>query len=629
MCGIAGAIAFRKKLDPAAIVRATKALEHRGPDDTGVEQVANGETEAVFGNRRLAILDLSPCGHMPMQDAESGDWITYNGEIFNFKDLRTELKNLGHQFTSRSDTEVILASYARWGPAFLHRLRGMFAIAIFDKAKQQLFIARDRFGIKPLYFWQDADSLIFSSEVRSLLKSGVPRKLNPVGVAQYTLFGSVYDPETIIEGVHSLLPGHYLLWHEGKMQINRYWDLAAAAAEPDERYLNEAGVLKNIHQLLEESVSLHTVSDVPVSVFLSGGIDSTAVAAILNRQQRHIQSYSVVFKEADYTESSFSRLVAERFKTEHHEIVLSQDDAKALIPEAMSALDQPSFDGTNSYVVAQQVRRAGFKVALSGLGGDELFAGYGTTHTVPQIERWLALLQSLPLAMRQGVAAMLSSAFNSGDQRRKLKALLVSKNGIDVYALMRQVFTKPQVENLLAHHEDSVFERAFAPLSRDRNLIQKMDPVNRVSYLEQTGYMRNTLLRDTDAMSMANSLEVRVPMIDHVLAEYLIRIPGQMKVKHGTPKYLLSSALSAMLPREIVFRRKQGFVLPFQHWLRGDLGKEVVSTFESSAQSPLAEYIRPEYLQTVWQQFTRGETSWSRPWSLYTLHRWCAINMEN
>lgn len=629
MCGIAGAIAFRKQADLAAVTRATEAISHRGPDDVGVEQVSSGDVSAVFGNRRLAILDLSPCGHMPMRDDASGDWISYNGEIFNFKDLRNELVGLGHHFKSRTDTEVILAAYAKWGPQFLHKLRGMFAIAIFDKAKQQLFLARDRFGIKPLYFWQDSDSLCFSSEVRSLLKMGIPKKLNAVGVAQYTLFGSVYDPETIIEGVHSLLPGHYLLWHEGKIQINRYWDLAAAASVEEERFLDEAGVIKNVQQLLEESVSLHTVSDVPVSVFLSGGIDSSAIAAILHSQQRNLQTFSVVFKEADFTERNYSRLMAAKLCTEHHEIVLSQDDAKAVIPEAMAAMDQPSFDGTNSYVVSQQVRNAGFKVALSGLGGDELFAGYGTTRNVPKIESWMRTIQSVPAELRSAFAAVGGGWFDSSDQRRKLRTLLLSKNGMDAYALMRQVFTKNQAEQLLAHQEKSVFARAFAPIGGERKQLEKLDPINRVSYLEQTGYMRNTLLRDTDAMSMANSLEVRVPMIDHVLAEYLMRVPGSMKVRAESPKYLLSSALKKMLPNEIVQRPKQGFVLPFHHWLRGDLGNEVSTTFERSGDSPLAGYLRSDYLQEVWKQFTEGRTTWSRPWSLYTLHRWCAINMGN
>lgn len=626
MCGIAGAIS-RTRIPDGAIQAATAALAHRGPDDQGVERITHARGEATLGNCRLAIQDLSPAGHMPMHDAATGNWITFNGEIYNFRELKQELGQQGARFTSDSDTEVVLAGYARHGVAWFTRLRGMFGLAIFDAAKQEVIVARDRFGIKPLYYAQRGETLYFASEIRALLRTGAfERKLDPVALYQFLTFGSVYDPETMIEGVHSLPAGHVLRSDGARLEVQPFWKLAEAFAPHGEEDL--AGAEKKVRALVLDSIRKHIVSDVPVSLFLSGGIDSTVLALALKELEvPALHSFSVIFAEADHSEAEDAKLVAQRAGMMHHELPLAQSDVLRDIPMILQALDQPSFDGVNSYVISAAVRKAGYKVALSGLGGDEVFAGYSTFADVPRLTRWQDWARKgWPLSLAT------SAATRTEDQRKKLRAIL-GRPYHPAYGVMRMMFVPETANRLARAHQDGIVERALAPLRRSLDESAGLDAINQVSYLELSNYMRNTLLRDADSMSMASSLEVRVPFVDQELIGYVAGLAGRLKMGRlqmggRRPKSLLTGAFADVLPEEIVYKKKQGFTLPFQHWLGGELRPMLEASFATAGADGLSEYLDADAVREVWQAFLAGKTSWTRPWSLFVLERWCQYNLS-
>ena len=635
MCGIFGIVAHKERIPPGLLERGTRSLAHRGPDDSGTIVLRDGESEIGLGNRRLAILDLSPLGHQPMHDPETGNWIAYNGEIYNFQVVRKELERSGTHFVSHSDTEVLLKGYVRWGESCLSRFRGMFVFALWDNRRHQLFLARDPMGIKPLYYAQAGPYLVFASEVRSLLGTGLfARKPHPAGLVNYLTFGSAYDPLTPIESVQALAAGHYLIWKDGIVQQSCYWDLVDTpvsenSALPTLQVENEAVAASRLQPILEEAIRMQLVSDVPVGIFLSGGIDSSALVSIISRQGVTASTFSIVFKEADFSEAQHSRAVATAFHTDHHEIEVSQSDVLAAIPDALGAMDLPTMDGVNTYFVSRETRKAGVKVALSGLGGDEVFAGYSSFRTVPRSERFTRTWKHFPQAGRSGISAVFSAVAPESDQNRKL-ALLMSNNGeaIHPYFVSRMLFTPGQQELLLCHHDLSVVQCATASQRNTLNRSLGLDPVNRVSYLESRCYMLNTLLRDSDFMSMSQGLELRVPLIDHQLAKTVMALPGRWKV-NGTPKKLLVNALKRALPDEIVHRPKRGFTLPFEHWMRQELRSEIEPVLEPKRidNGPLGGSLRGNAVQSIWQSFLSRRVSWSRPWSLYVLQRWFEKNL--
>jgi len=646
MCGIFGIIGRNAPVATEVLERATRSLSHRGPDDSGTVILCDSTREAVeigLGNRRLAIIDLSPQGHQPMNDPTTGNWIVYNGEVYNFREVREKLAQAGVLFRSNSDTEVILKAYAYWGEKCLHEFRGMFAFAIWDPGLHRLFIARDPMGIKPLYFYQSDQYFIFSSEVRTLLGTGlVPRTLDSAGLVNYLTFGSLYDPNTLVEGVNALPPGCYLTWEEGLLKQEQYWDLVGPNIL--EQNLAEdcdyscAGAEKRgkletqVAEVLDESVRMQLVSDVPVGVFLSGGIDSSSLVGILSRNGVRPSTFSIVFREEDYSEAKYSRAVAQHFRTDHHEITVAQSDFFAAIDPAIHAMDLPTIDGINTYFVSEQTRAVGVKVVLSGLGGDEMFAGYSSFRTVPQMERFATAWDRMPGAFRNPLANIFAALAPSSDQNRKLTTLARDGGGIvHPYFLSRMLFTPEQQSVLLSEMKASpaAFQRAEKPPSESLTRAQSLDPVNRVSYLESRCYMLNTLLRDSDFMSMAHGLEVRVPLIDHRLARRVLALPGSWKLNSGTPKPLLVNALGGQLPEKIVHRRKRGFTLPFEHWLRDALRPVVEESLRKIGDGVLGTRISERAVGGVWEDFLDGRTSWSRPWSLYVLQRWCEQHLSN
>jgi len=628
MCGIIGIISPRPRDQVVdAAERAMRAIAHRGPDDQGLEIIpASAGRTLVLGHTRLSILDLSSAGHQPMRDCSTGDWITYNGEVFNFREVRSTIT--GRSFTSESDTEVILAGLADRGTKAIDPWRGMFALAWWDLSVETLTLIRDRLGIKPLYYYQSGDELIFASEVRALLSTGlVPRKLSAAALESYLTFGSVEQPLTIIDNVFAVLPGHAVKFCKSQLSEEEYWRIDANARIAQSSVEEE--LVEEIRPLLEEAVKLRLVSDVPVGVFLSGGVDSSALVSLLTRASAApIKTFTISFNEEDFSERDHAARVASRFGTEHHEILMTAGSVLEKLPRALSAMDQPSIDGINSWVVSEAVRNAGLKVAISGLGGDEVFAGYQFFRTADRDEARLRRAQHVPRPIRR-IAARAVGLAVSGNRGTKIENLLESDDlNEPAVRLHRQLFSSRQRESLLggrvaSSNGDSRSNPVSAWMNSQMTRCAQADPINRTSALELGGYLANTLLRDTDSMSMAHALEVRVPFIDHVLVEKMLSIPGHLKIKQGRPKWLLVDAVRD-LPSEIVDRPKKGFEFPFKEWLTGALRDEVTASLESSQMDSIFD---KDAVRSVWNAFERGSISWSRVWSFYVMERWAQCNL--
>jgi asparagine synthase (glutamine-hydrolysing) len=586
------------------------AQRHRGPDDSGVWNLNFEHGQVAFGNTRLAIIDTSSAGHQPMLDRETGNRITYNGETYNFKDLAAEIDVRPR---STSDTEVVLHAYREQGIGVFSKVRGMFALAIWDERRREVVLARDRFGIKPLYYYVSDRLLVFASELRALLATElIPRKLSRSGLDSYLATGSVTAPLTMVEGVRQLMPGHYLqvkATDSGNLKhtLAKFATDEHRSAKPETR--DEAVV--QLRAELQESVRAHLVSDVPLGVFLSGGMDSSALVALLSEvSAQRPKTFSVVFDERDLSEEQYSRLVAQRFNTDHGEIRLNEEQLLAMLPDAIAALDQPSMDGINTYVVSQAVKNAGVTVALSGLGGDELFAGY------PSFRRALKFASMARTSKRVlRAAAGVGGAFSRGSVWREKFWQLAASEGTEeeVYQISRQLFPTSALPQMKTekHRPDT-------------------DIVNTISRLELQGYMANTLLRDTDAMSMAHSLEVRVPFVDVKVIDYVLSLPGEWKLNRrhaAAPKPLLADAVADLLPPDFLARKKMGFTLPFERWLKGRLRPEISAAFQDTQQLQASGLVANQ-ARDLWQRFLRAPRAvgWSRPWSLFVLASWCRLN---
>lgn len=651
MCSISGVIRLTSaRMDKSdlgsSVSRMNAALRHRGPDDQGVVNITadslpnKGTTIDVgLGNTRLAIIDTSQAGHQPMQDPETGNCITYNGETYNYRQLRSEIGDEFGSWHSSSDTEVVLRAYRKWGVKAFAKIRGMFALAIWDQARRRLVLARDEFGIKPLYCFFGPDErypvstgpsqlpsnyLAFASEVRALMASGlVPSVLSADGLSSFLEFGSVQAPLTIVRDVWSLMPGTCLTIAENssdRLEVT-VTDFRSQRSNRTAG-VSQASAKSELRGILEQSVKEHLVSDVPLGVFLSGGMDSSAIVALMSRVSKaRPETFSVVFAEKRFDETRHSRAVAERFNTVHHELTLSEDALFSALPDALTSLDQPSMDGVNTFIVSRAVKSAGITVALSGLGGDELFGGYPSFGRALRMQATNRFTRS---ALRS--LARVGSLAGNGDSRKSkaIQLALSDAHPETVYRISRQLFAPPFVQELM---EVNVSEQR---LGYDSAANGDRDTVSLISKLELKGYMANTLLRDTDSMSMAHSLEVRVPFVDKDVVDCVLSMPGEWKVwpsKIYKSKPLLAELMSDLLPQEFLERPKMGFTLPFEYWMRSRLRPEISSVFDDSARVAKAG-LQQGTVVDVWKKFLQKpkEIGWSRPWSIYVLAKWCQAN---
>jgi asparagine synthase (glutamine-hydrolysing) len=615
MCGIAGLVRFDGAAADAEIARRmTQHLVHRGPDADG----ALSYGPIALGMRRLAVIDVAH-GNQPIFNETGTVGIVYNGELYNFRELRAELIACGHRFATRSDTEVVVHAYEQWGSDCVRRFNGMFAFAILDRridGKPVLFVARDHLGIKPLYFWSDGETLLFASEVRALLASGlITRKLDLDGVRSYLAYGSVQEPYTLIHGITSLAPASTLTISGREVVNERYWRLPAQdAVKPwDESRVDEVRIA------LFNAVEAQLIADVPLGVFLSGGIDSTAIAALMSRTSSDVRSFSLVFDEADYDERHYARIAARHIGTEHHELHLSGAVVRDALPHALGSFDQPSADGLNTYFVSKAARDAGLTVALSGVGGDELFGGYDNHRTALRAEKWGAAARRIPKALYPVAAGALA---RWGGTRYRRVTDLFGDGALPPYFQARRFLSEREVSELL---DPAVVQATqawrparFGELAADS---AERDPVNRVSALELQTYLLSTLLRDTDQMSMAHSLEIRVPLLDVQLVELLFEIDGSHKISTEQPKPLLTHSLGHLMPRESIFRPKQGFVLPIASWLRGTLEERVSRSFLQATPDEAYPFT-PRGLQAMWRRFISGEVGWGHVWAVFILRTW-------
>ena len=639
MCGIAGALFWNSEAGrggrDASVARMVRALEHRGPDGEGIVRCATPDhfgaaaPTVILGHRRLSIIDLSDRASQPMASPRGPIWLTYNGEIYNYREIRRELESCGRVFRSSSDTEVILQGYEEWGGAVVERLRGMFAFALWDGLVQRLWLARDRLGIKPLYVYRGNGYLVFASEVRALLVSGlVPRTLDRTALDQFLAYQSVPEPRTLVRDVRMLAPGHVVrVSADGREVARRYWDLLDSAASTLTTPVDESR--RRVRELLEETTALHLVSDVPVGVFLSGGIDSGAIAALVRQTGVVPRTFSVAFTGTEYDESPYARAMAKSLGTDHTEISLGESDVVAQIPEALASVDHPSGDGTNTFVISRAVREAGLKVALSGLGGDEFFGGYPSFRRLRRVAAFARAWRHSPALMRRVAGHAIRRLGGSSVASIKTAAVLESDGTLpQTYPILRQLFPEAQRIDLLGAEIVAGSRHQGDPyvylLQRTIDREAELDLMSLVSYAEARTYMHDVLLRDTDQMSMSRGLEVRVPLLDHRLVEHLMRMPESAKsTAQGPPKALLIESLAHALPPFCVDRPKRGFVLPLDIWMRGGL-RSFCEQHLGPAGLAGRGICRPAAIQSVWRSYLSGKpsTTWSRPWALVTLNAW-------
>jgi len=622
MCGIAGVFSTRDYR--SQMTRVSSAMAHRGPDDSGVAVLGDRRTHphGVFVHRRLSIIDLTSAGHQPMTACAGRYSITYNGEIYNFPELRDQLEAEGAVFHSNCDTEAILLGWALHGSKFLGRLRGMFAFGLWDRELSKGYLARDAFGIKPLYVAAKPDAFVFASEVRALVESGlVERRLSAAGLASFLNTGSVAEPYTIVEGVMAVRPGTLLeiCFNGDSPEAAPEKQFAGIFPTDEEEVDNLSQSAFQLRNALRDSVAHHLLSDVPIATFLSGGLDSSAIVGIASEvSERPLETFTVTFSEQEYSEGELGRKVAERFSTRHHEVPLSGSDLLDALPAAFGAMDQPSLDGLNTFIVSRAVRSFGIKVALSGLGGDELFAGYPSFRRAAR----LAPLWSLPASVRKLSAV---TAFGlRGVRGEKIRMLMGSSAPAEgAYVASRMLFGDSGVHRLLQAHVHAAAPESYMPRLNGHS---QPSLLRDVSMRELAGYMRNTLLRDSDVFSMAHSLELRVPFLDPAVVRVAARAADSSKLNGGSSKPLLVKAVGDLLPAELMSRPKRGFTLPFDRWMRTDLHHAVDATFSSDDASRVG--LSKSEAQRVWQSFklNRGGVTWSRPWALYTLIRWATEN---
>jgi asparagine synthase (glutamine-hydrolysing) len=640
MCGICGLVGSNQPESIEAVVeRMVGQMPHRGPDDQGIFL----DHSVALGMRRLSIIDLSG-GNQPVLNEDGTVVVVFNGEIYNFPELRRMLEGRGHRFRTRGDTEVIVHAYEEWGEDCVDYFEGMFAFALAETSKStrrgnpRVLLARDRLGIKPLYYTLVDGNLLFASEVRSLLASGkVEPRLSQPGLRSYLLFGSVVEPMTLVEGVFSLPPGHRIIvsaaGHHANIRPESYWDFAESAQPTVHTKRSErSDAATFLRWLLEETIESHLAADVPLGIFLSSGIDSTALVALAAQQATDVHTVTVVFPEREFNEAEQARRTAQRFGTIHRELVLNGQTMLARLHEAVSALDQPSMDGINSYFVSWAARQAGLKVALSGLGGDELFGGYSTFRSTPMACSAAAVARRMPIDLRRLVASAGEAVWKylgRGDAHRKMAAVWRDPSFLPhPYFYTRLLFTPAQVLALLSEDGFATVEPWQDWLAQTAKGSERLDDFTAVTCLESRSYMVNTLLRDSDAMSMAHSLEVRVPFLNHTLVEFVSRLPASVKRSESRPKSLLTEAMEDLLPPEVVFQPKRTFTLPWENWLRMQLKEEVAT--ELSAVAPSLEHsLAVRAFERVWKSFLEGHTSWSRVWSLFVLNRWAKLHLEN
>lgn len=619
MCGITGKIYFEagRRVELTELKRMTDSIVHRGPDDEGHYFDGN----IGLGFRRLSIIDLKS-GHQPLCDSSERYWITFNGEIYNFKEVRTELEKKGYFFKTNTDTEVIVNLYAEYKEKCVDYLRGMFAFVIWDKKEKELFGARDRFGIKPFYYYIDNEKFVWGSEIKSINASeNIKKEIDVEALDAYFAYGYIFDEMSIFKQIRKLKPGHYFYLKpqsENKLVILKYWEVNFT---PDysktEEYWKKA-----VRETLQESVKMRMISDVPLGAFLSGGVDSSSVVALMAMQSNQpIKTFSIGFKEEKYNELNFAKQVSEKYQTDHHEMIVEPESID-LLPKLVQAFDEPFADSSAipTYYVSKFAREF-VTVSLSGDGGDELFAGYNSYSK-------MITLRNNPMNNRLtnkvifgNINKILPDYFYGKGYSYYLSK---NKNDIGAYFCMwkdyerRKLFSE-DIKQKLGEYNSEKFKVS---------ILNKIDAdfISRMQGLDMKTYMVDDILTKVDRASMMNSLEARVPILDHKLAELSFKIPWELKINKTSKKYLLKEAMKDLLSPDILSHKKQGFAVPLSVWFQGDLKSYVNDTLQSNGAN-LYNYVNKNYVDTVLNNHQKGMRDFSgKLWSLLFFNEWLKQN---
>lgn len=610
----------------------TAALLHRGPDSNGIEVVDN----CVLANARLAILDLSERGRQPMSDADCGCWITYNGECYNAAALREWLISRGHVFRSGTDTEVVLHLYAELGDACVEKLRGMFAFAIWDSRQRRLLLARDRLGIKPLYYSLTPDRIVFGSEIKTVLASGLlARRIDAHAVRAFLQLGHIPPPYAPIADVQPLGPAHIATWKHGAFETRCYWDLTPQRATQASVALATKSASEAIAETLSENLvnamRLHLISDVPVALFLSGGVDSAALGVLAQRAgAQMLTALTIGFEDKTFDESESSRRTAELLGIPHSVLTLSAGEMLGGLDHAIWAMDAPTVDGLNTYWICRSAARAGFKVALTGQGGDELFGGYASFEWFDRFTRTAKLLRWLPRSAANAILDHGAFPF----RWRKLCYLVGANDPFVAAELAVKIhFLERDLEALVNPDLARTADSAATPSEASLHLCKWAARANgcalpeKIAYLDVHAHLEPRLLRDGDAMSMAHSLELRPVFLDHALMEFTFSLPASLRMQK---KRLLLDAMRRLMPpasyKEIATRPKRTFSFPYDRWLTTELRPSMEAAF-ALARLRTVGVLDPVAVKNVWTRFLAhpARVGWSRVWSLFVLQRWCEI----
>jgi asparagine synthase (glutamine-hydrolysing) len=626
MCGICGVISADPRPVEPAVRAMMRAMVHRGPDDEGFELLPMGQGDALspvvgLGFRRLSILDLSSAGHQPMFNERTGDCLVFNGEIYNFRQLRAELQCAGVRFRSQSDTEVLLQAISSWGDAAVERLEGMYAFAFYHAESRRVLLARDPLGIKPLYVAAGPAGVVFASEIRALLSSGlVARDLDPAGVAGMLAFGAIQSPRTIYESIRQFPAGH-VEWFGadpgagGPISLpRRFWTYPTKMVV-DRRQL----AAERVRQLMRRSVERHLVADVPVGVFLSAGIDSSIVASYAKQFSSNVVAFTVGFgSDHGDDEVTIAASTARALGIKHVAVSVDELNLPAKWHDWLLSMDSPSVDGFNTYVVSRRLAQEGVVVGLSGLGADELFGGYPTFKRAPELMSLLWALRVMPPPIRGGVVARIGGITGNDAAAEKLADLASGNLSVaGIARSLRRTLSNARLGSMGFSQSRMRLDRDYLdPRAID---FGEIDAFNIVARVEAESYMRDTLLRDTDINSMRHSLEVRVPFLDLPLVDYVSSLPGHVKYGRGLQaKLLLREAALEVLPSAVAIRKKTGFSLPIGTWMRGAMRESCEAGLQRACQIP---FIRADAAQQIWVEFLGSPESmhWSRPLAIIAL----------
>jgi asparagine synthase (glutamine-hydrolysing) len=641
MCGIAGIV---NGGDEATLRRMADVLAHRGPDDAGIQWFPRDH--CGIAHRRLAILDLSAAGHQPMANHSGDRWITYNGEVYNFRELRKELNARGHQFHTSCDTEVILAAYDEWGVECVRRFNGMFAFAIYDVRSRELFIARDHLGIKPFYYAVNGEMFAFASESKALFEvDTIKRQVDPDAVVSTALRLWVPEPITGHLGIRKLPAGHYGKFRNGKLQIHEYWDVPVPSSNNELAEKPEGELIEELRHLLEQAIRRQMVADVPVGALLSGGLDSSLIVALMRRLNpaSRISTYTIAFSQKDMMMESmpddavYARRVAELFGTEHHEIEVSPD-IDDLLPKILWHLDDPIADGAaiNTYLISRAARDHGTIVLLNGMGADEVFAGYRRHLSVLTSEHY----RRLPRVLRKGIIEPIIRSMPVAISGRGLRLFRWARlflesthdRSIDTYISGFTFLAREEIQKAINMPALTVEEwNALYPIRCYYDLLPKVagQPiVEQMTYMDTKLFLPGLNLLYSDKASMAASVELRPPLIDVDLVEFAARLPTKYKIRGRIQKYLLKKAAEAYLPKEIIYRPKAPFATPLRSWMRGGLRDRVSALFETSGAAH-NRYLKPEYVQSLLKAHRSGRADNAHLlWGLYVLAKWLDQNVD-